>query len=83
MMVYQISKGCLAFMYMQHKHMVYGEFHLHQYLVLGQDSNINAYSTPLRYEVWNVDHKEVMLFYFIFKQYILTYWCGTSELSWT
>ena len=48
-------------MYMQHKHMVYGELHIHHYLVLDQNANDNAYSTPLRNEFWNVDHKELML----------------------
>ena len=59
-MVYQISKVCLALTYMQRKHMVYGEFHTHHCLVLDQKENINAYSTPLRHEVCNVDHKMVM-----------------------
>ena len=60
LMVYQISKVCLALMYIQQKHMVYGEFHRHYYLVLDQISSDNAYSTPLRHMVWNVDHKMVI-----------------------
>ena len=48
-------------MYMQHKHMVYGELHIHHYLVLYQTGNDNTYSTPLRHEVCNVDHKNLML----------------------
>ena len=61
LMVYQISKICLYFMHMQHKHMVYSELHIDQYLVLDQTANVNAYSTPLRHEVWNVDHKMVIM----------------------
>ena len=61
LMVYQISKVCLELMYMQHKHMVYGEFHIYPYLVLDKNANDNAYSTPLRHEVWNVDHKKVIM----------------------
>ena len=60
-MVYQISKVCLALMYIQHKHMVYGEFHIYPYLVLDQNANDNAYSTPLSHEIWNVDHKMIIL----------------------
>ena len=46
---------------MQHKHMVYGEFHRHHYLVLYQKVNDDAYSTPLCHEIWNVHHKKIML----------------------
>ena len=60
-MVYQISKVVLALMHMQHKHMVYGELYRHHYLVLDQNENDNSNSTPLRHEVWNVDHKMVIL----------------------
>ena len=60
MMVYHIPKVCLALMYMQHTHMVYVEFHIHHYLVLDQKANDNAYSTPLRHEVWNVDQKMII-----------------------
>ena len=59
--VYQISKVCLELMYMQHKHMVYGEFHIHHCLFLDQNANDNSYSNPLRHEVWNVYHKMVIL----------------------
>ena len=34
---------------------------MYHYLVLDNNVNDNAYSTPLRYEVWNMDHKMVML----------------------
>ena len=61
MMVYQISKVCLALIYMQHTHMVNGELHRHHYLVLYQNKNDNDYSTPFHHEVWNMDHKKVML----------------------
>ena len=61
LMVYKIYKVCLALMYMQHKHMVYGKFHIHHYLVLDKNANDNSYSTPLRHEVFNVDHKMVIL----------------------
>ena len=60
-MVYHISKVFLSLMYMKHNHMVYGKFHIQHCLVLDQNANDNAYSTPLRYEVWNVDHKMVIL----------------------
>ena len=59
-MVYQISKVCIALMYMQHKHMLYGKLHIHHYLVLDRSKNENVYSTPLRNEVWNVDYKMEM-----------------------
>ena len=58
--VYQISKVCIALMYIQQRHMVYGEFHIYPYLVLDQNANGNAYSTPLRNKVWNVDHKMII-----------------------
>ena len=48
-------------MYMQHKHMIYGEFHRQHYLVLDQNENDNTYSTPLRHEVWNVDQKMIIM----------------------
>ena len=41
--------------------MVYRKLHIHHYLFLYPNENYNAYSTPLRHEVWNVDHKMVML----------------------
>ena len=56
LMVYQISKVCLSLMYMQHNHMLYGEFFRHHCQVLDQNANYNAYSNPLRHEVWNLDH---------------------------
>ena len=61
LMKYQISKVCLAFMYKQHKHMVYGELHILPYLVLYQNANDNSYLTPLCHAVWNVEHKMVIL----------------------
>ena len=61
LMVYHISKVFLALMYMQHKHMVYGELNIHRLLVLYQNENYNDYSTPLRHKVLNVYHKKIML----------------------
>ena len=60
-MVYHISKFHLALMYMQYMRMVYREFHRHHNLVLDQSVSDNAYSNPLRHEVWNVDQKIIML----------------------
>ena len=60
-MVYQISKVFLALIYTQHRHMIYGELHIHHYLVLGKNKDYNYYSTPLRHEVWNMDRKMVIL----------------------
>ena len=61
LMVYHVSKVCLALMYIQHTHMVYGELHILPFLVLDQNENDDAYSTPLRHKVWNVDHKMVII----------------------
>ena len=61
LMVYHISKVCLALIYMQHKHMVYGKLHIYPYLVLDQNANDNAYSTLLHREFWNVYQKNVIL----------------------
>ena len=58
--LYQISYVCLALIYMEPKHMVYGEFYIYHYLVLDQKANDNDYSTPLRHEVCNMNHKKVM-----------------------
>ena len=61
MMVYQISKVCLALMYKQHTHMVYGKLYILPYIVLYQNANDNAYSTLVRHEVWNVDQKIIIM----------------------
>ena len=61
MVIYQISKVYLALMYMQHKNMVYIILHIYPRLVLDQNANYHAYSTPLCHEVWNVDHKIIIL----------------------
>ena len=61
MMKCQISKACIALMYMEHKHIVYREFHILPYIVLDQNTNDNAYPDPLRHGVCNVDHKRVMM----------------------
>ena len=61
MVVYQIPKVCLALMYMKHTQIVYGKLHILPFIFLGQNENYNTYSTPLRHEVWNVDHKMIIL----------------------
>ena len=48
-------------MYMQQKHMVCGELQICHELVLDQNLNDNAYSTPLIHEALYVDHKMAML----------------------
>ena len=60
-MVYQISKVCIAFMYMQNRHRIYDKLHIHHELVLDQSASDNAYSSPLRHGVWNVEQKMIML----------------------
>ena len=60
MMKCQISMISMALMYMQHKHIVYGELHILPYLVLYQNKNDNAYSTLLRHEVWDVNQKIII-----------------------
>ena len=61
LMVYHISKVCLELVYIQHNHVVYGELHIYPYLFLDQNAYDNAYSTSLRHEVWNMDHKMILL----------------------
>ena len=61
LVVYQISKVCIALMYTQHKHTIYRELHIYPYLVLDQTESDNSYSTPLRHEVWNVENKIIIL----------------------
>ena len=61
LMVYRISKVCLALIYKQHNNMVYGELYILPFLVLDQNVNDNAYSTPLRHEVLYVDQKMIIL----------------------
>ena len=58
---YHIFKVLPALMYMQHKHMVCEKLQIYPYLSLDKKENDNAYSTPLRNEVWNVDHKMIMM----------------------
>ena len=82
-MVYHISKVYLSLVYMQHRHMVYCEFHRNHYLVLDQNTSDNAYSALLRHEVWNVDQKMGNSGNWFVLEYILTYLCSTSELYWT
>ena len=61
MVVYPIYIVCLELIYMQQKHMVYGKFYTYNYLFLNKNANDNAYSTPLRHEVCNVDHEMIIL----------------------
>ena len=46
---------------MQHRHMVYRELHIFHDLVVDQNINDNTYSTPVRHEDLDVDHKMVLL----------------------
>ena len=50
-----------ALIYMQHRHMVCGEFHICNCLDLYQNIYDNAYPTPLLHEALDVNHKMVML----------------------
>ena len=58
-------------MYMQHRHMLWGQLHIFYELVLDQNVNGIDYLIPLRPDVLDVGNK------------IFTYLCATSELSWT
>ena len=58
-MICQISRVGLSLMYMQHMHIIFGEFHRHHYLLLYQNTSDNYYSSPLRHKVWNVEHNRV------------------------
>ena len=59
--VYHKSKICRAFVYIQHRHMVCGQFHICHDLALYQNVNDNYYSTPLLHEVLDVEHKMAMM----------------------
>ena len=48
-------------MYMQRKHIVCGKLHIRHDLVLDQNANNNAYSTPLSHGALDVEHRMVML----------------------
>ena len=50
-----------SLMYMQHMYMVCGELHICHDLILDQNVNDDAYSTPLIHEALDVNHKIVML----------------------
>ena len=58
---YHKSRVCPALMYMKHRHMVFGELHICHDLILDQNVNDDAYSTPLIHEALDVNHKMVML----------------------
>ena len=58
---YQKSKVCQELIYMQHRHIVCGKFHICHDLVLDQNVNDKAYSTPLIHKALDVDHKILML----------------------
>ena len=60
-MVYHKSKVGQVLMYMQHMHMECGKFHTCHDLVLDQNINDNAYSTPLLHEALGVYHKMVIM----------------------
>ena len=59
--IYHKSKVSQALMYMQHRHMVCGVFHIWHDLVLDQNVNDNTYSTPYCHEALDVDHDMVIL----------------------
>ena len=82
-MIYQISKVCIALMYMQHKRMEYSKFYIHHYLVLDQNVDDNAYSTPLRHEALECGSQNGNAGNWFVLQCILTSWYATSALSWT
>ena len=58
---YHKSKFFTALMYIQHRHMLCGELHIFHDLVLDQNVNYYAYSTPFLNEDLDVDHKMVIL----------------------
>ena len=58
---YHKSRVCPALVYIQHRHMVCGKFHIYHDLILDQTVNDNAYSTPLIHEALDVNHKMLML----------------------
>ena len=58
---YQKSMVVQALMYMQHRHMVWGKFHICRDLDSDQNVYDNAYPTPLLHEALDVNHKMVML----------------------
>ena len=43
------------------KHMIYGELHKHHYLIWNKNASDNNYSSLLRHDICNVDHKMVIL----------------------
>ena len=60
-MVYHKSTVGQALMYIQHRHMEFGESHICHDLALDQNVNDNAYPTPFLRQALEVDHKMVML----------------------
>ena len=61
LVVYLISKVCLALMWIQHKLMVHCGLNILPFLLLYQNADDIAYSIPLHHEVWNVDQKMIIL----------------------
>ena len=57
-------------MYIQHRQMVCGKFHICHDLDLDQNVNDNAYPTPLRHEALDVSHKMVMLVIILYQSKI-------------
>ena len=58
---YQKSKVCPALICIQHMHMLCGEFHIYHDLVLDQNVNDSAYSTPLLHEALSLNHRMIIL----------------------
>ena len=61
LMEYHKSKICSGLMYTQHMKIVCGEFHICHDLVLDQNANDNAYSTPCLHKALDMNHKMVMM----------------------
>ena len=79
---YRKSKVCQSLMYMQHRHMVCGEFHICHDLDLDQTVNFSAYPTPLLHEALDLNHKMVMLGTGWYHN-TFSHMCAASALSWT
>ena len=60
-MVYHKYKVGQALMHIQHMHMEYSKLHIFRDLVLDQNINDNAYSTPFLHEALYVDQKMIIM----------------------
>ena len=58
---FSIDTDRVYFVKLNNKHMLYGKLHIYPYLVLDQNANDNDYSTSLRQEVCNVEHKMIIM----------------------